>query len=49
MERQVAIVAYQGVLADETQAFRAVLGRAPGAHVVTVGERVGVEIGRAHV
>ena len=29
MERQVAIVAYQGVLADETHAFRSVLGRAP--------------------
>jgi transcriptional regulator GlxA family with amidase domain len=45
MERQVAIVAYQGVLADETQAFRAVLGRAPGAQLVTVGERVGVVAG----
>jgi transcriptional regulator GlxA family with amidase domain len=40
-ERQVAIVAYQGVLADESHAFRAVLGRAPGVHLVTVGERVG--------
>ena len=37
MERQVAIVAYQGVLADETHAFRSVLGRAPGVHLVTVG------------
>jgi transcriptional regulator GlxA family with amidase domain len=37
MERQVAIVAYQGVLADETHAFRSVLGRAPGVHLATVG------------
>jgi transcriptional regulator GlxA family with amidase domain len=50
-ERQVAIVAYQGVLADETHAFRAVLGRAPGTHLVTVGERRGVVAGPggAHV
>jgi transcriptional regulator GlxA family with amidase domain len=45
MERQVAIVAYHGVLADESHAFRAVLHRAPGAHLVTVGERVGVVAG----
>jgi transcriptional regulator GlxA family with amidase domain len=37
MERQVAIVTYQGVLADETHAFRSVLGRAPGVHLVAVG------------
>ena len=51
VERQVAIVAYQGVLADETLAFRAVLGRAPGAHLVTVGARRGVVAGPggAHV
>jgi transcriptional regulator GlxA family with amidase domain len=51
VERQVAIVAYQGVLADETHAFRAVLGRAPGAHLVTVGARRGVVAGPggAHV
>jgi transcriptional regulator GlxA family with amidase domain len=45
MQRQVAIVAYQGVLADESHAFRAVLGRAPDVHLVTVGERVGVVAG----
>ena len=41
MERQVAIVAYQGVLADESHAFRAVLGRAPDVHLVTVGAAPG--------
>ncbi len=41
MERQVAIVAYQGVLADETHAFRSVLGRAPDVHLVTVGAAKG--------
>jgi transcriptional regulator GlxA family with amidase domain len=45
MERQVAIVAYQGVLADESHAFRAVLRRAPGVHLVTVGARVGLVAG----
>ena len=45
MERQVAIVAYQGVLADESHAFRAVLRRAPGVHLFTVGARVGVVAG----
>jgi transcriptional regulator GlxA family with amidase domain len=45
MERQVAIVAYQGVLADESHAFRTVLRRAAGVHLVTVGERVGVVAG----
>jgi len=45
MERQIAIVAYQGVLADETHAFRSVLGRAPGVHLVTVGAARGVVAG----
>jgi transcriptional regulator GlxA family with amidase domain len=35
---EVAIVAYHGVLADETDAFREVLTRIPGARLVTVGE-----------
>ena len=35
----IAIVAYQGVLADESEAFRFVLSRIPGTHLVTVGER----------
>jgi len=39
---RVAIVAYQGVLADESWAFREVLGRVPGARVLTVGARLGV-------
>jgi transcriptional regulator GlxA family with amidase domain len=37
----VAIVAYHGVLADESEAFRGVLGRIPGARVITVGGRRG--------
>jgi transcriptional regulator GlxA family with amidase domain len=37
----VAMVAYHGVLADESEAFRGVLGRIPGARVVTVGGRRG--------
>lgn len=37
----IAIVAYQGVLADETEAFRDVLVRVPGALLVTIGERRG--------
>jgi transcriptional regulator GlxA family with amidase domain len=41
----IAIVAYQGVLADETEAFRFVLSRIPGSHVVTVGERRGTVAG----
>ena len=45
MECQVAIVAYQGVLADESHAFREVLRRAPGVHLVTVGERLGIVAG----
>jgi transcriptional regulator GlxA family with amidase domain len=39
---RVAVVAYQGVLADESWAFREVLGRVPGARVLTVGHRLGV-------
>jgi transcriptional regulator GlxA family with amidase domain len=39
---RVAIVAYEGVLADETWAFRDVLSRVPGAGVLTVGARLGV-------
>jgi transcriptional regulator GlxA family with amidase domain len=41
----VAIVAYHGVLADETEAFRGVLARVPGARIVTVGGRRGVVAG----
>jgi transcriptional regulator GlxA family with amidase domain len=37
----IAILAYQGVLADETEAFRFVLSRIPHAHVVTVGAALG--------
>jgi transcriptional regulator GlxA family with amidase domain len=33
----VAIVAYHGVLADESEAFRDVLSRVPGARIITVG------------
>jgi transcriptional regulator GlxA family with amidase domain len=40
-----AIVAYQGVLADETEAFRFVLSRIPGTRVVMVGERLGTVAG----
>ena len=39
---RVAIVAYQGVLADESWAFRDVFARVPGARVLTVGHRLGV-------
>ncbi|MET0461170.1 MAG: DJ-1/PfpI family protein [Ilumatobacteraceae bacterium] len=39
---RVAIVAYQGVLADESWAFHQVLARMPGARVLTVGERLGI-------
>jgi transcriptional regulator GlxA family with amidase domain len=42
---RVAIVAYHGVLADETDAFRGVLGKIPGARVVTVGDHRGVAAG----
>lgn len=41
VSRTIAIVAYQGVLADETEAFRFVLSRIPGARVVIVGEHPG--------
>ena len=41
----VAIVAYQGVLADESEAFREVLALVPGAHVVTAGEALGTVAG----
>jgi len=51
MELRVAIVAYQGVLADESHALRAVLGRVPGADLETVGERAGIVagVGGAHL
>jgi len=39
--RCVAIVAYQGVLADESTAFRSVLERLPDVRVFTVGARLG--------
>ena len=38
----VAIVAYQGVLADETSAFREVFARVPDSRVLTAGHRLGV-------
>ena len=37
---RIAIVAYQGVLADESWAFRSVLSRIPGARVAH-GRRLG--------
>jgi transcriptional regulator GlxA family with amidase domain len=40
--RTVAVVAYEGVLADETAAFVDVLSRLPGARLVTVGSHLGV-------
>jgi transcriptional regulator GlxA family with amidase domain len=43
--RTVAVVAYQGVLADESAAFVDVLSRLPGARLVIVGRRVGVVAG----
>jgi transcriptional regulator GlxA family with amidase domain len=42
---RIAIVAYQGVLADESWAFRDVLSRIPGARVLTVGAELGVVAG----
>jgi transcriptional regulator GlxA family with amidase domain len=39
---RIAIVAYQGVLADESWAFHDVFSRVPGARVFTVGHRLGV-------
>ena len=41
----VAIVAYHGVLADESDAFRSVLARIPGARVVSVGNERGLAPG----
>lgn len=41
----VAVVAYHGVLADETEAFREVLARIPGTHLFTVGEERGFVAG----
>ena len=40
-----AIVAYQGVLADESWAFRDVLSKIPGARVLTVGAAIGTVAG----
>ena len=45
MATRIAVVAYQGVLADESHAFRDVFRRVPGAEVLTVGERIGVVAG----
>ena len=45
MGPRIAIVAYQGVLADESYAFRDVFRRVPGAEVVTVGEHIGLVAG----
>jgi transcriptional regulator GlxA family with amidase domain len=42
---RIAIVAYQGVLADESWAFRSVLSRIPGARVLTVGDAAGIVAG----
>ena len=42
---RIAIVAYQGVLADESWAFRSVLSRIPGARVLTVGDSAGIVAG----
>jgi putative intracellular protease/amidase len=41
----VAIVAYHGVLADESDAFRAVLAKIPGARIITVGACRGIVAG----
>jgi putative intracellular protease/amidase len=45
MTPRIAVIAYQGVLADESHAFRDVFRRVPGAEVVTVGERIGIVAG----
>ena len=45
MAPRIAVVAYQGVLADESHAFRDVFRRVPDAEVVTVGERIGIVAG----
>jgi transcriptional regulator GlxA family with amidase domain len=42
---RVAIVAYHGVLADESDAFRSVLSKIPGARVFTVGDHRGLAAG----
>ena len=42
---RIAIVAYQGVLADESWAFRSVLSRILGARVLTVGDCAGIVAG----
>ena len=39
--RRIAVAAYQGVLADESAAFRDVLGRLPDVRLMTVGTRLG--------
>lgn len=41
MVMPIAIVAYEGVLADESEAFRGVLSRLPGARMISVGEHLG--------
>jgi transcriptional regulator GlxA family with amidase domain len=41
MAPRIAVVAYQGVLADESHAFRDVFRRLPGADVITVGAEIG--------
>lgn len=45
IELIVAVVAYHGVLADESHVLRDVFGRIPGARVVTVGAAEGVVAG----
>ena len=45
MAPRIAVVAYQGVLADESHSFRDVFRRVPGAEVVTVGEEIGIVAG----
>lgn len=42
---RIAVVAYQGVLADESHSFRDVFRRVPGAEVVTVGDQIGIVAG----
>ena len=45
MAPRIAIVAYQGVLADESHAFRDIFRRVPGAEVVTVAQEIGIVAG----
>jgi transcriptional regulator GlxA family with amidase domain len=45
MALRIAIVAYQGVLADESHGFRDVFRRVPGAEVITVGQEIGLVAG----